>query len=116
MIITKFDMTQEHLDLLKHMNVWFNDTMYMGAPAVDIKRPFGNKSVYEDMARILKLEMTQDQYGDDILTKEHTEYLEKLWPMMEIALQIVLCTQSFKTGHYVKAEEYSYGSWMLNEV
>ena len=115
MIITKFYMLQQHLDLLKHMNVWFDETMYVGAPAVDIKRPFGNKTVYEDMARILKMEMIKDKDGCDTLTLQQARYLQTIWPQMELALQIVLCTQSFKTGHYHKTDEYDYRSWVPGE-
>jgi hypothetical protein len=112
----KFDMTQEHLDLLKHMYITFYDEMYMGSPSVDIKRPFGNKSVLEDMARILKMELFLDKNEEETLTSKQAKYLENLWyNEMETALQIVLCTQSFKTGHYVMSEEYHALSWILNE-
>ena len=55
-----FELKEEHLKLLSAMwVVWEND--YDGAPAIDIKRPYGNSSVYEDVFELLGYEFDRDE-------------------------------------------------------
>jgi hypothetical protein len=47
-----FTVTEGHLKLLQHLNIGWDDCEF-GAPCVDPKRPYGNSSVYIDIAEIL---------------------------------------------------------------
>lgn len=106
-----------------------------GAPEIDPKRPYGNSDVYQDMVEIIGLEKIEDEkyrfrldhrkwtlYGENEYNLEFpddlTEALDKLHLDMQTALQIVLCTQMFKTGPYYKENEYDDRSWQyaLNEI
>lgn len=107
-----FVITEDHLKLLQQMNVHWHDCEY-GAPCIDPKRPYGNSSVALDIAQLLGWwlpdEETCDDY-DDAMEAIETEANE-LHRQMETVLQIVLVTQSFKAGKYVKPDDYSYRSW-----
>jgi hypothetical protein len=83
------------------MYINFRDDMYFGAPEIDIKRPYGNKDVPSDISRILsRCEKTRGEF-----LKLHNE--------TAAALQIVLCTGSFKPGTYVLEDEMFSRSWKL---
>jgi hypothetical protein len=45
----KFEVTKEHIKLLKEMYVSWWDCEF-GAPAIDPKRPYGNRDVLRDLA------------------------------------------------------------------
>jgi len=106
----EFEITEEHLILLKHSYVsWWN--CEYGAPSIDPKRPYGSGSVLESMADILGEKLFEDMHGETHLSKEQGDRLEKLHEDMQIVLQIVLCTQSFSLGKYIKENEYRNRSW-----
>jgi hypothetical protein len=89
-----FEVTEEHLKLLKHSHVMWRASEY-GAPMIDPKRPYGNTSVESDIAEIL---------GWD---EEDSQRAEKLHRELEIVLQIVLVTQTFEPGLYNIRNEYT---------
>ena len=89
-----FEVTEEHLKLLKHSHVMWRASEY-GAPMIDPKRPYGNTSVESDIAEIL---------GWD---KEDSQRAEKLHRELETVLQIVLVTQTFEPGLYNIRNEYT---------
>ena len=109
MSITEFKLTENHLKLLHRMYVDFDDSAYDGAPAVDIKRPYGNSDTAGDVAEILGLEYDLD----DDMPEELVERCLALHHETATALQIVLCTQSFKPGLYRKSSQYNDRSWEL---
>lgn len=105
-----FVLTEDHLKLLQRMYVGWQDCEY-GAPEIDPKRPYGNSSVEADVAEILgwppsvscpNCEDELSQYQRDEAARIHRE--------MEIALQIVLHTQSFVSGTY---RTTGYSEWEL---
>lgn len=49
----RFELTENHIKLLNRMYVYFDNNAYDGAPAVDIKRPYGNRSVELDIFEII---------------------------------------------------------------
>jgi hypothetical protein len=89
-----FEVTEEHLKLLKHSHVMWRASEY-GAPMIDPKRPYGNTSVESDIAEIL---------GWD---KEDSQRAEKIHRELETVLQIVLVTQTFEPGLYNIRNEYT---------
>lgn len=94
-----FTMTDQHLALLRQMNVGWNDVEF-GAPEIDPKRPYGNSDVLEDMAEILGLDAEADE---EVLRRLHNE--------TETALQIVLAVGEFVAGRY-HAPRYT-SDWLL---
>ena len=106
MRIERFEITSEHLKLLKRMWVSWNDCEY-GAPSIDCKKPYGNGDVEGDIAEILDWEV--NEYGE--LTDKDTEEARKIHEDMKIVLQICLSTLSFNPGMY---EKEGYGNdWKL---
>lgn len=89
-----FEVTEDHLKLLKHSHVMWRDMEY-GAPMIDPKRPYGNTSVESDIAEIL---------GWD---KEDGERAEKIHRELEKVLQIVFVTQKFEPGLYNLKNPYT---------
>jgi hypothetical protein len=116
-----FEVKEEHLKLLRSMNVGWQQNEF-GAPEIDPKRPYGSDA-YDDMVEILggkkvrgnlfKLELFGKDYF--IIDGEFEEDLEtvlnKLHRETETALQIVLNTGQFKSGKY-ECDEYGV-DWKL---
>ena len=120
-----FTIKSEHLKLLKHFCVGWDDCEF-GAPEIDPKRPYGNSDVYQDMIEILGLKKIKEGIYKFQLNKtewllkgedEYNLYLdgpdeEKLLKKLDIlhkesetALQICLATQKFEIGKF-EADEY----------
>ena len=100
MRLTKFTMTDDHLALLRKMNVGWQDTEF-GAPEIDPKRPYGNSSVETDIHKILTGESVgyTDSQRDELTEQELARY-QKLHRETETALQIVLAVGMFEAGAY----------------
>ncbi len=107
----RFKLTKEHLILLQRMHVDWEDRMYDGAPAIDIKRPYGNKSTYEDIAAMLRWRVQTTDEGWVKLSEKQKKQAEKLHKETEKALQICLSTQSFEAGTYQLKDEFNFRSW-----
>lgn len=103
-----FELKKEHLKLISNFNITFNNNSEFGAPTVDTKRPYGNSDAYQDIARILKIKARPED--DQEFSDEQYKYMDKLHEETEIALQIVLSLQCFKTGFYCL--DYN-GKWSL---
>lgn len=101
MFTIEFTLTEDHIKLLRKMNVGWNDAEF-GAPEIDPKRPYGNSQVYFDIAEHLGVVIPEEdkEFSDD----EKAEML-KLHQETEMALQIVLRTGAFTPGVYV-ADKY----------
>lgn len=107
----EFIITQDHLKLLKSMNVDWNGCEY-GAPEIDCKRPYGNSNVEDDIAEIIKFPKKGNyDYGEEDWKDEAKEKLYFLHREMQIVLQIVLIVQKFEVGTYIKKDEYDNSSW-----
>ena len=79
------------------------DNCEFGAPAIDCKRPYGNSSVYNDIAEIL--DITEE--GEDDFTQEQFDHMLQLHKETQIVLQIILTTGEMHEGRYVKEGDYS---------
>jgi len=42
----RFELTEQHLKLIRRMTVRYNDYCEFGAPEIDPKRPYGNSSAH----------------------------------------------------------------------
>lgn len=110
----EFTLTDEHLALLRRMNVQWAGSDEFGSPCVDRKRPYGNGDVVGDMAKILGVQ----EVATDDDTQTHwppgtTERMTALHRQTEVALDVVLSTGSFVAGDYVRKQ---YGEpWRLVE-
>ena len=103
----KFEMTEQHIKLLRHMHVGWQKCEY-GAPEINPKRPYGNSWVEGDIAKILGIEPdgSTDWDGEKIHSLQQVKAMYVLHLETQLALQIVLRTGKFETGKYVRK-----GSW-----
>lgn len=88
----RFELKKEHVQLLQAMYVYFDDSAYHGAPAVDIKRPYGNGGVASDVQEILGWTRTENDEAETRALDLHRETAQ--------ALQVVLASRSFEPGIY----------------
>lgn len=101
----RFTLTEEHLKLLKAMNVGWQDCEF-GAPEIDPKRPYGNSAVVEDIAEILGIAPIENDDDEKVFPKGTRDRCTKLHRETEKALQVVLATGLFKPGQY-ECERYT---------
>ena len=105
----EFTLTKSHIKLLSKMVVSWEDCEF-GAPSINCKRPYGNSGsqIYIDMREILDLPVEVCPHCGEQLKEPTTtdDDLLNLHKELEIALQIVLSTQSFEPGDYI-ADDYS---------
>lgn len=99
--VERFTMTDEHVRLLRHAYVRWEDCE-TGAPAIDCKRPYGNSSVWQDVAEILGIKPAQSDDDEEFYPKGTRDRCMKLHAETEHALQIVLATGSFDPGTFEK--------------
>jgi hypothetical protein len=111
---TRFTVTKDHLRLLRHMGVEWNDTE-SGAPMINPKRPYGNSNVPTDVADVLGWTVLMDP-EDWVMQPEQSEKAWAIHRQMDTVLQIVLCTGQFEPGTYVKMNEYDGTSWRFIEA
>lgn len=107
---TRFELTEDHLKLLRRMNFRWEDDCYDGAPAVDCKRPYGNSDVWEDVAEIIGIPKMEDDSGDSHWPKGTREKCMTLHRETGHALEIVMAFQSFSTGTFVRNSDW--GNWV----
>lgn len=109
MIQDKFTITEDHLKLLRKMNVeWGGDGW--GSPRISSKRPYGNSDIEENIHFILtggKLADVDSKSEESRLRKVY----EKLHFDSETVLHICLSLGTFETGDYV----YSAYKWWKND-
>lgn len=135
---TEFTLTLDHLKLLQRMYVDWDDQAYEGAPAVGIKRPYGNSDVTNDVAEIVlgtgyrssyfnvndgDEEYDEDEDGDvaayvnaDRTRTLTVEQALALHRETATALQIVLAVGGFLPGTYRRTGQYDQRSWMLTGI
>lgn len=113
--MSKFTVTEDHIKLLNRMYIDFSHDAYEGAPAVNIKRPYGNSDVVGDIAEILGWELVTDRYGDATVSEEQGERALKLHEEMATVLQILAQNPlNFQLGTYVNASRYG-NDWELTD-
>lgn len=81
---SQFAVTEDHIALLENINLVWEDAEF-GAPAVDCKRPYGNSSVYYDIAEILGIEKEEDDF-----TVDQKDYMRNVHQDMWDLLQILI--------------------------
>lgn len=111
--MTEFVVTEDHLKLAQRMYWDWDDGAYDGAPAVGLKRPYGNSDVIGDVVEILDLPTVKDRWNEESFTDEVEEQAMKIHREMETVMQIATATLSFKPGRYHKMEKYDSRSWRL---
>ena len=102
----KFEVTEQHLKLMRRMNVNYKNHCEFGAPEIDPKRPYGNSQVYYDIGEILDIDATEGDPEDPSFSEEQEQEMLKLHKETETALQIALATGCFEAGTY-EADAYS---------
>lgn len=116
--MSMFELTEDHLKLTRRMYVGWNDRAYDGAPEIDVKRPYGNSDVIGDVVEILygaeEHKRMTNNHEDDLPSDVYDRALA-IHQEMATVLQIILATQSFKTGKYVRQHLYAAHSWKLIE-
>lgn len=95
----KFNLKQEHIALMRHLNFRTSvateyDDKFI--PEIDRKRPFGNSGVVYSAAEHLNRE--RDSEGD--FSTETMETTERLLLELPVALEVVMKYQTFIPGEY----------------
>ncbi len=108
MTTIRFRLLPEHLTLLAHANVGYNDHCEYGAPEICPKRPYGNSGslIERDIAWLLGW-IARDEKP----TAGQAARGRELHEQTGTALAIVLSTQSFVPGLYER-EQYG-GTWRM---
>lgn len=107
----EFFVTEAHLKLLKRMYVDWNYEAYDGAPAVDIKRPYGNSDVVGDIYEIINgFEWDEEVMGE--MPESTRNILLLLHRETAIALQIAMSTGVFEVGEYTRPISYDSRTWV----
>lgn len=86
---TSFTVTAEHLALLPRMYLQWDSSAYDGAPAVGLKRPYGNSDVFGDVAEACGL-WTMDPDLEDEMPADVLARCELIHQEMVVVLQILV--------------------------
>ena len=96
----KFTVTENHLKLMRRMNVSYESHCEFGAPEIDPKRPYGNSDVYYDIGDMLGIKPESGDPEDPEYTEEQKNIMLKLHKETETSLQIALAVGFFESGDY----------------
>jgi len=113
--IQRFTVIDEHLRLLRRAYISWNEGEF-GAPGINSKRPYGNSNVFADIAEILGVPDSEwiDE-GDGEPTLDAEWRFLRLHVETAIALQIGLATGEFRTGQYVRGNDWD-DHWKRDEA
>ena len=104
MSILKFEITEDHLKLLKHLRWSINKKGFIiGTEDEEIDiAPFNENSLYEAIDLILngKRDMDYDSFLKTNYSDSQKEEWDKLYSELPTALSIVLQRQSFDLGRF----------------
>ena len=89
-----FEVLPDHIKLLKASVVEFYSNSYEGGFSQDIKRPYGNSDVREDIK--------------EILDTDDWQYCDLLHQQLAKVLEIVLVTEKFEPGLYRVDDKYTH--------
>lgn len=126
--VTEFRITKEHLALVHRMFFDWDDNAYDGAPAVGIKRPYGNSDVIGDVLEIvghvngmtdldIQDKAVFDREGDlryiDLPDGRRVtvDDLKRLHRETELVLQIGTFLLKFEEGLYRRPVAYDHQRW-----
>lgn len=105
-----FNLTTQHIALLRHARVSWESCEF-GAPSINCKRPYGNSSVYQDIAEILGIEPElTDDWDDPAFSDRQRAMMDRIHEETQTALAVILRTGQFTPDTYV-AERYTQ-NWM----
>jgi len=114
MSLIKFKLTEDHLKLIKNLDIEKREIEQdVNVPSISPKTPFGNIDIFDDIFLIIYgvTPITDyndfNMFGEDIKpwTQEQYVYMKQLLSELNVALEIVLNTQSFVPGEY-KTKSY----------
>ena len=101
-----FTLTPQHVALLRGLYVDWSTYAYEGAPAVNLKRPYGSSDIVESIAAIIGIEPEDtNEFGDPVLSPSQCDACRQIHQETGVAMQVVLRTGSFEPGEYV-ADHY----------
>jgi hypothetical protein len=96
----KFNLSEDHVKLIRKMKIRWSDGPYGGSPEVDPKRPFGGNEVTNDMAEIIGIEKVKRHDGKADYPSRTYDRCMRLYRELDRALQAVLVAGSFEPGIY----------------
>ena len=103
----RFEVTPDHIALLQRMYVQWDYSAYYGAPAVNIKRPYGNSDVVDDVHEICDWPRP-DAEEDEEYTDEQEDRALKIHEQMDTVLQILVHNPSgISPGVYVNVSAFA---------
>ncbi|WP_214105615.1 hypothetical protein [Acrocarpospora catenulata] len=95
----EFHVLPAHLALLRHANTHLLQTGEGTAPGLSAKRPFGNGSVYDDIARIV------DGRTDGRHDPADEPRYARLYGELGLVLGVLLQAEQFEPGIYIRAQD-----------
>jgi hypothetical protein len=100
MSIVKFELTENHLKLIRNLRFRMDDTNNITCS--DVLSPFGGDNLYEDMDLILngKPDDFDPMKLPEGLSDETVGVLANLYSELPMALEIVLGLNTFELGWY----------------
>lgn len=99
----RFTVREEHIKLIKRMYVGWQNCEF-GAPDIDPKRPYGNSSVYLDIAEILDIKPATSCEHAQEFSAEQEEHMWELHRGTETALQILCALGGIEPGDYIQSD------------
>lgn len=108
---SEFTVTEDHLKLVRHLcdgGLYWDPGEGYGAPYFGPKKPYGNSSVPQDVARIVAAPDSdwEEEGGDKILRPEAEDRYLRLHVEAGIALKIALATGEFRPGRYTSTDAW----------
>lgn len=112
-MVTEFVMTDDHVNLLRRLHVEWQGA----APGVDSGRPYGNKDILADIAKIIGIQPTNKDAVDEREDLPHFSKLDRIRMLqlhreMEYAMQVTLVTGQAMPGTYRISRPYDATSWV----
>jgi len=115
--VTEFTVTEDHLKLLRHAWVDWDEGEGYGAPGINPKKPYGESYVERSIAQILDAPDEDWEFEDGqkaYVTPEAEERFTRLHVETMVALQIVLATGEFRPGRYRREAAWTI-EWQRDE-
>jgi hypothetical protein len=105
MALLKFNLTENHIKLLKHLKWSLNNDNNIESIDIEdsLTSPFGGDNIYEDINTILNgkpADFTDFLENGIEFTEEEKSDMIKLYKELTKALDIILFTSSFEPGLY----------------
>lgn len=104
-----FEVTEEHLKLLSEAEWEFDDSMYEGAPGINLKRPYGNGDVVRDICEAIGEKPFKSYEGEEHWSKKQYEKAMRLHHELPVVLSIICQTRQVRPGMYRATRDYGTG-------